>query len=309
MAQPRGAVLVLAATVVLAACSSSGGSSAGDTQPGATQTGASEPGATEAGGTLAPEVTGTGPSATEPGATDTLPVATTNIVGLVVGGSGGGTGEGQTDSLSEVVREEDGSCHGWDGPGGGWTAGVKDGAEVRLFDAEEGGKLLATGSLSAGKAADVDPPEEQWQCVFNLSIEGVPVVPRYWAEVDSLPRVEARPDPDAGGALVIPVSTRAKADLVSACTDPQLPQTVGDWKSVGQYWSQGIPSICSAGLRISRLDRVCRPANIASDRVVAVVNAGDGTVYEDATGLKVDPASLEAGTIVIAQISTAYPCR
>jgi hypothetical protein len=303
MAQPRCAVLVLAAVVVLAACSSDGGSSAGDTTaPGGTEPGASQPGGSEAtGGTTA------GSSATETGATDSLPVATTNIVGLVVGGSGGGVGEDQTDSLSEVVREEDGSCRGWDGPGGGWTAGVKDGAEVRLFDAEEGGKVLATGTLSAGKATDVDPPQEQWQCVFDLAISAVRVAPRYWAEVDSLPRVEARPDAD--GTLVIPVSTRAKADLVSACTDPVLPQTVGDWRSVGQYWSQGIPSICSAGLRISRLDRVCRPSNIASDRVVAVVDAGDGTVFEDATGLKVDPASLEAGTIVIAQISTAYPCR
>ena len=107
---------------------------------------------------------------------------------------------------------------------------------------------------------------------------------------------------------MIPVSTSAKADLVSACTDPELPQSVGDWQSVGQYWSQGIPSICSAGLRVSRLDRVCRPASIASDRVAAVVDAGDGRVFEDESGLVVDPASLEPGTLVIAQVTTAYPC-
>jgi len=278
--------------VMLAACSSGGGGSAEGSQPGGTEAGEGQPAGSQAG---------------ETAGTDTAPVATANVVGLVVGGSGGGTGEAQTDPLSEVVREEDGSCRGWGGPGGDWTAGVKDGAEVRLFDAEEGGKLLATGSLSAGKATDVDPPNDQWQCVFDLSIAAVPVAPRYWAEVDSLSRVEARPDTD--GTLVIPVSTSAKADLVGACTDPALPPTVGDWQSVGQYWSLGIPSICSAGLRISRLDRVCRPSNIASDRVVAVVDAGDGTVFEDATGLKVAPASLEAGTIVIARISTAYPCR
>ena len=173
----------------------------------------------------------------------------------------------------------------------------------------KGERLLAKGTLGPGKATDVDPPNEQWQCTLQFSIDAVPKADRYWAEVDSLARVEARPDPDSGGALVIPMSTRAKADLVSACTDPQLPASVGSWSSVGQYWSQGIPSVCSAGLRISRLERVCRPSNIASDRVVAVVDAGDGTVFEDASGLKVDPATLTAGTVVIVRVATAYPCR
>jgi hypothetical protein len=290
--------------VLLGACGSGGGGeSAASDGTAADVTGS---GGTQAtGGTEAPD--GTGAGGTE--ATDeSLPVAATNIVGLVVGGSGGGVGQGSTDSLSEVVREEDGSCAGWAGPGGAWTADVKEGAEVRLFDAEQGGHQLATGTLGKGAAADVAPPKEQWQCTFPVTLNAVPAAEHYFAEVDSLPRVEARADPAKAGQLVIPVSTRAKADLVSACKDPQLPATVGEWKSVGQYWSQGIPAICSAGLRISRLERVCRPKDIATDRVVTVVDPNDGRVFEDSSGLKVDPASLTPGTIVLVRVSTAYPC-
>jgi hypothetical protein len=295
---------------VLGACGTGGGSSAGTTAVDTSAPPDSTP-TTLSAVTLAPtsapspSAPSTSPAPTPP--PTTLPVATTTFVGLVVGGSGGGVGQDQTDTLSEVVRDEDGSCAGWDGPGGGWTAGVRDGGEVVVFDVAEGGEPIATGHLGAGRAVDVDPPNEQWQCELGVTIDRVPKTDRYFVEVGGLPRVEARPGgPDR--ALVIPVNTQARADELSACVEEQLPETVGEWSSVGQYWSQGLPSICSAGLRITRVERVCRPPDIASDRVVAVVAANEGTVLENGDGLQVDVSTLEPGTLVIAQVSSAYPC-
>ncbi len=295
--------------VLLSACGGGGGSAADTTTPGSSTPLDTTP-TTLAAVTLAPTTTPLTapppPSPTTAAAPTTLPLATATFVGLVVGGSGGGVGEGQTDTLSEVVREEDGSCAGWDGPGGGWTAGVKDGGEVKIFAESKGGDALATGHLGPGTAVDVDPPNEQWQCELGFTIDAVPKSEHYFVEVGGLPRVEARPGP--GGALVIPVNTQASADRLSACVDEQLPDSVGEWSSVGQYWSQGFPSICSAGLRITEVERVCRPPDIASDRVVGVLAASDKAVLEDGDGLQVDVTTLDPGTLVIAQVSTAYPC-
>ena len=214
--------------VLLSACGGGGGSAADTTAPGSSTPVDTTP-TTLAAVTLAPTTaSATTATATTAAAPTTLPVATATFVGLVVGGSGGGVGEGQTDTLSEVVREEDGSCAGWDGPGGGWTAGVKDGGEVKVFGESKGGKVLATGHLGPGKAVDVDPPNEQWQCELSFTIDAVPKSDRYFVEVGGLPRVEARPGP--GGALVIPVNTQASADRLSECVDEQLPDAVGEWK-------------------------------------------------------------------------------
>ncbi len=298
--RPRfaGPLGVVGAAVLLAACGSGGG--------GSTTGGSNDSVAVSTGGTGPATSRATGTTAT----TQTLPEATTTLLGLVVGGSAGEPGAGSTDSFSEVVRNTDGSCAGWAGRGvsAPWTAGVKQGGKVQVFDAPQAGRLLASGTLGAGAAQDVNPPHGQWQCVLKFSITTLSKAPKYYVQVDALDRVEARPDPSAAGSFVIPVSTAAKATLVDACKDPHLPAAVSSWKSVGEYWSQGIPGVCSAGLRINRLDRVCRPKTIATDRVVAVVDAASGKLYEDATGLKVDPASLKPGTIVTVRVSTAYPC-
>jgi hypothetical protein len=177
---------------------------------------------------------------------------------------------------------------------------------VKVFGAAKGGDVLATGHLGPGKAVDVDPPNEQWQCELGVTIDAVPKAEHYFVEVGGLPRVEAKPGPD--GALVIPVNTNASADRLSSCVDEQLPEGVGEWSSVGQYWSQGLPSICSAGLRVNEIKRVCRPPDIASDRVVAVLSTNDGTVLENGDGLQVDVGTLEPGQLVDVQVSTAYPC-
>jgi hypothetical protein len=107
---------------------------------------------------------------------------------------------------------------------------------------------------------------------------------------------------------VVPASTQAKADRIAECRAADLPQSVGQWSSYGQYWSQGLPSICGAGLRVNRLERVCRPKAVATDRIVGVVDAAAGTVCEDGGGLKVDPAQLTPGTVVTVRVTTAYPC-
>jgi hypothetical protein len=209
-----------------------------------------------------------------------------------------------------MVRNADNTCAGWAGRGvaAPWTAAVKAGGKVALYDAPVGGRLLASGTLGAGTSQDIAAPHEQWQCTLKFSIAKVPKVPKYYVQVDSLSRVEARPDPTAVGTYVIPVSTTAKASLLDACKNPHLPAAVTSWKSVGEYWSQGVPGVCSAGLRVNRFDRVCRPKTIATDRVVAVVDAATGKLYEDATGLKVSPATLKPGTVVTVRVSTAYPC-
>jgi hypothetical protein len=300
MTTPRlllgGLLGFVGASAIIAACGSGGGGTTG---------GSSGSAAVTAGGTGAPVTQPKGTATTQ-----TLPQATTALLGLVVGGSGGEPGAASTDSLSEVVRNADGTCAGWAGRGvsGPWTSGVKQGAKVQLFDAAVGGRLLASGTLSAGTAQDVDPPKGQWQCTLKFSIAKLPNATKYYAQVDSLSRVEARPDPSTAGTYVVPVSTAAKASLIDACKDPHLPTAVSSWKSVGEYWSQGLPGVCSAGLRVNRLERVCRPKTIASDRVVAVVDALSGKVYEDTSGLKVDPASLKPGTVVTVRVSTAYPC-
>ena len=47
----------------------------------------------------------------------TLPVVTSTVTGTAVAGNSGGVGPDQTDSFSEAVRNEDGTCSGWAGPG------------------------------------------------------------------------------------------------------------------------------------------------------------------------------------------------
>ncbi len=181
--------------VLLSACGGGGGSASDTTTPGLSTPIDTTP-TTLATVTLAPTVAPTTPPPTPSPTTapaTTLPVATATFVGLVVGGSGGGVGEGQTDTLSEVVREEDGSCAGWDGPGGGWTAGVKDGGEVKVFAESKGGKALANGHLGPGRAVDVDPPNEQWQCELGFTIDAVPKADHYFVEVGGCPA--SRPVP------------------------------------------------------------------------------------------------------------------
>lgn len=253
--------------------------------------------------------TTTAPPTTAP--PETLPVVTSTVTGTAVAGNSGGVGPDQTDSFSEAVRNEDGTCSGWAGPGDGetWTSGLEVGAPVRILDGTTN-QEIGTGSVVSSSFADVDPGDrEQWNCYFAFSatVTGAPEV--FQVAIANLEPWVARPDPARSGEFVASVNTVADPALFSQCTDEDFGDAVTEWSAAGQFWSNGISSICSNGLHIEALDRPCRPPNIASDHVISVLRFDDqSVVLEDITGLLVDPATLEPGTPVVVRIATGRPC-
>jgi hypothetical protein len=248
------------------------------------------------------------PTTTAPA--DTLPVVTSTINGTAVGGNSGGVGADQTDSFSEAVRNEDGTCTGWDGPGGeAWTSGLEVGAPVRILDGTTN-QEIGTGSVVSSSFTDVDPSDrEQWNCNFTFSatVTGTPEV--FQVAVAGLAPWVARPDPTKPGEFIASVNTVADPAFFTQCTDADFGEEVTAWSAAGQFWSNGISSVCSNGLHIEALDRPCRPRDVASDHVISVVRFDDPTVVlEDTSGLLVDPATLEPGTPVVVRIATGRPC-
>jgi hypothetical protein len=254
--------------------------------------------------------TTTGATTATTAAPDTLPVVTSTINGTAVAGNSGGVGADQTNSFSEAVRNDDGTCSGWAGPGGGaWTDGLVVGAPVRILDRETD-EEIGTGSVVSASFTDVDPGDrEQWICNFTFSatVTGTPA--EFQVAVADLAPWVARPDPTRPGEFVASVNTVADPSFFSQCTDDDFGEEVTAWSAAGLFWSDGISSVCSNGLRIEALDRPCRPPGIGSDHVISVVRADDpSVVLEDTTGLLVDPATLEPGTAVIVRIATGRPC-
>jgi hypothetical protein len=247
----------------------------------------------------------------------TPPLVRTVLLGTITGGNSGGVGSDSTDSASELVRNDDGSCSGWDARTGNlWTSDVQGGAPITVVDAETG-EILATGTLANGVAADVSGPlvddiGEQWQCSFSFEIPDVPQVAAYKVQVGGQNPWTLVPDPSRPNAFVTSIGTPAESSAVSDCSaDAGLPEEVFEWGAVGQYWNNGVSAVCSAGLRVpdGGIKRPCRPANIGSDRVVSVVSAADPSiVYEDIDGLKVDVTTLTPGTEVIVNVATGVPC-
>ena len=226
-------------------------------------------------------------------------------------GNSGGVGPDQTDSFSEAVRNDDGTCSGWDGPGGGaWTDGLVVGAPVRILDRETD-EEIGTGSVVSASFTDVDPGDrEQWVCNFAFTATD----PEAHQPSSSSPSPisapwVARPDPTRPGEFIASVNTVADPSFFSQCTDDDFGEEVTEWSAAGLFWSNGISSVCSNGLHIEALDRPCRPPDIGSDHVISVVRADDpSVVLEDTSGLLVDPATLEPGTPVIVRIATGRPC-
>ena len=238
------------------------------------------------------------------------------IIGTVNGGQAGGSGVGSTDSASEMVREEDGTCQGWDGrrDSGLWTQDVKGGTPIVIVDGKSGSEL-GKGTLAAGKAENVaSGSDEQWQCTFAFNVPSVTKANSYAVKVGRHGPWPLQVDPTQAGAFAVSVSTVASSQGIDDC-DPTLPlpTEVGTWRAVGQYWNNGIGSVCAAGLRVPAKDgvgRPCRPAGIASDRGVSVVNkVNPKLVYEDASGLKVDPKTLKPGTEVVVNVATGIACK
>jgi hypothetical protein len=245
----------------------------------------------------------------------TLQAVSTVVLGGIVGGNSGAEGEGSTASESEVVREGD-TCTGWDGPrdGGGWTENFTEGAEVRLLDAGTG-EVMATGSLGRPVAENVSLSDdvEQWQCWFPFRFDvEQPPASQYAVSVGGGRALLLANDATRPGFVIGSIGTAAEAEDVDACSgvDP-LPEEVSDWQSVGQYWDSGVSQICSAGLRVAdgAIRRPCRPIGIASDRIISVVDAADPSiVYEDTSGVLVDPSDLEPGTAVVVNVASGIPC-
>jgi hypothetical protein len=257
----------------------------------------------------------TQPAVTQPADTqpaDTLAESTTSIAGAAVAGNSGGEGEGSTDPHSEVVREADGSCRGWAGSGdrGAWTSGLVAGATVR-FLAKEDDTVIGTGTLDAGQAVNVGTDgNDQWMCTFAFrgEVRGNPG--EFRIQVADLAPWLARPDPTNPGSFVASVSTDATTDEFLACTEPEYGDQVFEFSVVGQYWSDGIPSVCFAGLDVVEIRRPCRPPTIASDHVAAVLSYDDpAVVFEDESGFRGDVvATLAPGTKAIVVVVTGRPC-
>lgn len=312
---PHGVILRVVSSIVVlisaAGCVSSESRSAVATTSAAT-TPASDSPATDSlpGDTLVESsiVIAGGPA--EPGEA-TLPESTITVVGAAVGGNSGGEGEGSTNSFSEVVRESDGSCHGWAGPGdaGAWTTGLEEGAPVTYL-ARETNDVLGTGTLGPGRAVAVETNGvERWMCTFDFTAEltGAPEVFRI--KVADLDPWVARPDASRPGAFVASVNTEASFALFSECTDEEFTPVIFDFSVVGEYWSDGIPGVCFAGFDVVGIDRPCRPPTIASDHIIAVIDAEDpNIVYENESGVQVDLATIAPGTKVIVVVATGRPC-
>jgi hypothetical protein len=252
----------------------------------------------------------TTPAPTDPPTSPpTVPVVSSDIVGVAVAGNSGGIGADQTDSFSEAVRNEDGSCSGWAGrdvtpP---WTQGLESGAPFFIL-ARESGTILGEGTLGTSSFVNVGVDNEQWVCLFPFAatIDGNPQ--EFMIKVANLDPWLVRPDPSQPGSFVSSVNTVASAEKIPECATPGT-GPITEWDAVGQYWSDGLQSLCSAGVTVADIERPCRGPREGSDYVVKVVSATDpNVVYEDDRGLQVDPATLAPGTQAVVLIATGRPC-
>lgn len=238
----------------------------------------------------------------------TIEAVTTTVVGTAVGGNAGSEGRDQTDPNSELVRNADGSCSGWENSG---TAGLENGAPVVFLDRDTEAPI-GEGVVTSSAWADVDPSgeREQWNCTFQFEgvVTGTPA--ELYISVAGLPRWLARPDPTNPGAFVVSVDSQARIEVVESCSSPATSvASVDEWSAVGIYWSRGLDSMCNAGLTIAKIERTCRPPDFASEYIVAVTRADDPSiVLADAGGLRPEAAELVPGTPVIAQVTTGRPC-
>ena len=153
-----------------------------------------------------------------------------------------------------------------------------------------------------------DDDNDLWQCEFEFSIEGVVAASNYVVEVAGLPPEPAEANPLEPDAVVVPVSTPLDADLIEACSE-ELPGAVGEWRAANSYWARGVQDLCNNGLRIRNIIRQCHPDDLPTLYIVSVMTTG-GRVLEDRTsdGPTVDTDTLEDGTLVDVNVTSAVPC-
>jgi hypothetical protein len=242
---------------------------------------------------------------------ETVPQVTVDVTGTAVSGNSGGVGRDQTNTLSETVRNEDGSCSGWEGPGDGgkWTQGLENGASVQILDRDTD-EQIGDGSITSSAWADVDPGDrEQWNCTFVFEGTVSRDVESFKIKVADLQPWVTRPDPTRTGEFVASVDTEIEISRISSCTDHEPGEPIFEWEVVGQFWADGLGSLCSNGLVIDQVNRACRPSTVASEYIMAVRSATDpNVVYEDASGLLVDVDTLQPDTKVVVDVATGRPC-
>jgi hypothetical protein len=304
----------IAIIAIIAAASGCGGGSAdgSTTAPRGTDGPAGTTATTGASGETPPE--SAAPTSAASPATDaplTEPTVVIVVEGTAVAGNSGGEGKNATQPLSESVRNQDGSCSGWEGPGdaGQWTQGLEVGAPVQLLD-QQSGKPIGEGTITASSWADVDPDgNDQWNCTFAFKATMTGAHEAFKIKVADLQPWSARPDSATAGHYVASVDTKIEISRISSCTDHQAGEPIFEWQSVGQFWSDGLNSLCGNGLIVDKVQRPCRPPRIASEYIVAVRSADDpNVVYEDSSGLLVDVATLAPDTKVIVDVATGRPC-
>lgn len=261
----------------------------------------------------------TNPVQTDPVQTDpietslpeTIPVVTSDIVGAAAAGNSGGIGKDSTDSFSEAIRNEDGTCSGWAGrdvptP---WTDGLVSGAPFVIL-ARESDDVLGLGNLGTSSFENVGDGggDDQWICAFPFSATIIGQPSEFRIKVAELEPWVVRSDSTRPGQFVTSVNTVASAEYFSDCTDAEV-FDVSEWSSVGSYWSEGIRNLCSNGLKIADIERPCRGRGQGSDYVTKVTSAIDpDIVYEDADGLQIDVSTLPPGEQVIVYVATGRPC-
>jgi hypothetical protein len=317
-----GIVAALAITVMTAGCGGSSDGNASPTDGPAATTGpngTSNPDQTQPVDTNIPQST---PQATDPETietaettdttpVETVPIVTVDVTGTAVAGNSGGVGKDQTQPVSETIRNDDGSCSGWEGPGdaGQWTQGLEVGAPVQILDPDTD-EQIGDGSVTASSWADVDPTDnEQWNCTFVFEGTASRSADSFKIKIADLQPWVARPDSTNPGQFVASVDTQIELSRVSSCTDHEPGEEIFEWRAVGDFWLDGLQSVCSNGLVVDQIKRPCRPPSVASEYVIAVRSAADpNVVFEDASGLLVDVATLAPDTKVIVDVATGRPC-
>jgi hypothetical protein len=228
----------------------------------------------------------------------------------------------QTDPFAEAVRLADGTCVGWAGSRGGSTAGLVVGAPVTVLDVEDNTEI-GQGTITASRWEDMSGGGGQWNCAFDFTATLTAPHAEFRVKVGPLSPWLAGPDPGEPGTYTASVSTDASIGAIAEC--PPLPPEPGTattaaptstlaptttvaaapatgWSAVGAYWSDGVRSLCAAGLPVTAIARPCRPAGAGSEYITQVVNA------DDPTESYANGAPVPVGTAVTVVVATGRPC-
>ena len=337
----RRGVLVIGATVLVVACSSTR-----DAQPVERPTSppeettdettdestdvtsdASQPSTSASADSSTPASGSTSTPASSTSTTATVPPG--GVKGTAVAGAAGGVEQSGppfpgTDPFAEAVRLADGTCIGWAESQAGSTAGLQSGAPVVFLDPVASTEI-GRGTITASRWEDMSAGGEQWNCLFDFTgTFTTPQPAEFRIRVGNLEPWTARPDPTDTTNFVASVSSDANIARIASC--PPLPATpptgattapvpttaaptappgppVTGWVAIGQYWSRGVDNLCRAGLPVTAVARPCRPEGVGSEYISAVVETADPAVSY-ANG-----APIPLGTPLTVAIATGRRCE